>query len=136
MAFKAKNFRCLLDTSWIPIHNLSVLIGENDGGKTATLDALSLFLSSNKKPDVNDFSTSTSQASTESLSQESPLPQIVLEGRFELTPEEMNQLPAQCNRDENKITVRRKFTTESQSSFLIDSMVHRDIRLRVSCSAS
>ena len=129
LAFKVKNFRCLLDTSWIPIHDLSVLIGENDGGKTATLDALSLFLSANKKPDITDFSSFSSQASTESPTQESPLSQIVLEGRFELTEEETGQLPAQCSRDENKVIIRRKFTIESQGSFLIDAMVHPDPRL-------
>ena len=85
LAFKVKNFRCLLDTSWIPIHDLSVLIGENDGGKTATLDALSIFLSANKKPDITDFSSFSSQVTTESPTQESPLSQIVFEGRFEPT---------------------------------------------------
>lgn len=131
IAFKASNFRCLLNTSWIPIQDLTVLIGENDGGKTATLDALSLFLSTNKKPDINDFSSFGSQANTESTTQESPLPQIVLEGCFELTEEEIGQLPEQCSRDENKAIIRRKFTLESQGSFLIDAMVHPDPQLRV-----
>jgi hypothetical protein len=134
VAFKAKNFRCLLDTPWIPIHDLTVLIGENDGGKTATLDALSLFLSTNRKPDIDDFSTLGSKAPLGSSTQENQLPQIALEGCFQLTQEEIGQLPEQCSRDGNKIAVRRKFTTESQGSFLIDAMVHPDLRFSVNLS--
>lgn len=134
VGFKAKNFRCLLDTPWIPIHDLTVLIGENDGGKTATLDALSLFLSTNKGPDINDFSSLGSQVTSESSDHEGPLPQIVLEGCFQLTQEEIVQFPEQCNMDENKVTIRRKFTIETQSPFLIEAMVHPDPRFRVNLS--
>lgn len=111
-----------------------MLIGENDGGKTATLDALSLFLSTNKRPDINDFSSLGSQATPESSDQESPLAQIVLEGCFQLTQDEIEQLPEQCDIDENKVTIRRKFTIETQSPFLIEAMVHPDPQFRVNLS--
>ena len=131
VGFKAENFRCLLDTPWIPIHDLTVLIGENDGGKTATLDALSLFLSTNRKPDIDDFSKLGSRTPLESSTQGEQLPQITLEGCFELTQEEIDQLPEQCIRDGNRVTIRRKFTIETQSPFLIEAMVHSDPRFRV-----
>ena len=49
-AFRATHFRCLHGTDWIPLHDLTVLIGENDGGKTATLDALAAFFSGTQQP--------------------------------------------------------------------------------------
>jgi len=126
IAFKATNFRCLLDAPYIPMQNLTVLIGENDGGKTATLDALSLFLSTNRKPDIKDFSRLGSQTASETSTQ-----QIILEGCFQLTQEEADQLPRSCELDQNKVVIRRRFTTESQSSFLIVAKVHPDLRFRV-----
>jgi len=130
IAFKAANFRCLLNTPWIPMQDLTVLIGENDGGKTATLDALSLFLTLNKKPDYNDFSKLSPQNTSETTTQ-----QIVLEGCFQLTQEEARQLPTNCELEENKVVIRRRFTAESQSPFLIVAKVHPDPRLRVNLSS-
>ncbi len=40
---KIKNFRCLVDVS-IPIENNTVLVGENNSGKTALLEALRIAL--------------------------------------------------------------------------------------------
>ena len=40
---QATHFRCLYDGQEILFHSITVLIGENDGGKIATLLALSLF---------------------------------------------------------------------------------------------
>jgi hypothetical protein len=44
LAIRMEHFRCLYDTGWIPISDLTVLIGENDCGKTAALDALAILL--------------------------------------------------------------------------------------------
>ena len=49
-----KNFRCHESISDLPIHKLTVFIGENDAGKTALLDALSILLTS-KSPIPSDF---------------------------------------------------------------------------------
>ena len=42
--FSATHFRCLYDGNHIDFHPITVLIGENDSGKSATLDAMSIFL--------------------------------------------------------------------------------------------
>ncbi|NUO83211.1 DUF2813 domain-containing protein, partial [candidate division KSB1 bacterium] len=44
---RVKNFRCLVDVS-IPIADTTVLIGENNSGKTALLDALKIALPRNQ----------------------------------------------------------------------------------------
>lgn len=48
--FRAKNFRCLYDPGWIILKDPTVLIGCNDGGKTATIEALDYFFSNTPPP--------------------------------------------------------------------------------------
>jgi putative ATP-dependent endonuclease of OLD family len=50
---EVRNFRCLRCVS-LPIHELTVLIGENDSGKSSVLDLLDMVLNE-KQPDENDF---------------------------------------------------------------------------------
>ncbi len=49
-----KGLKCYEDSGWIPFHNLTVFIGENDAGKSTIFDALEYFLD-NKQPLSNDF---------------------------------------------------------------------------------
>jgi predicted ATP-dependent endonuclease of OLD family len=121
VAFRARNFRCLLNPDWIPIRDLTVLIGENDGGKTTTLDAISLFLSSAKKPDPTDFCKlgETSQS------------EIVLEGKFELQPSELELIPHNIIRDGNKVTIFRRYSLSNQTAFLVSARVHPDSRFNI-----
>lgn len=51
---KVKNFRCLKDFGPVPIHNLTMLIGENDSGKSSLLDALDMALN-NLTPEASDY---------------------------------------------------------------------------------
>ena len=50
---EAKNFRCLKAVS-LPVHKLTTLIGENDSGKSSTLDLLDLVLN-DQRPDDKDY---------------------------------------------------------------------------------
>lgn len=53
--FRATHFRCLYDPGWITVHDLTVLIGCNDGGKTATIEALDCFFG-NTPPTLDAYS--------------------------------------------------------------------------------
>lgn len=44
LAVKFNHYRCLHDTPWIPLKELTVFIGENDSGKTAALDGIAIVL--------------------------------------------------------------------------------------------
>jgi energy-coupling factor transporter ATP-binding protein EcfA2 len=39
-----EHFQCLYNTHWVPTHDLTVLIGQNDCGKTAALNAIAILL--------------------------------------------------------------------------------------------
>lgn len=47
---RIKNFRTFQDSGLIPIHSMTVMIGENGSGKTSIIDALSFLLGSGGKP--------------------------------------------------------------------------------------
>ncbi|SES10220.1 AAA family ATPase [Salipaludibacillus aurantiacus] len=51
---KIKNFRCLKNFGPVPLYNLTMLIGENDSGKSSVLDALEMALN-NLFPNESDF---------------------------------------------------------------------------------
>lgn len=59
--FRIQNFRCIYDSEWVDVTNPTVLIGCNDGGKTATLEALD-YLFKNQMPPVNAYSYSPGSA--------------------------------------------------------------------------
>lgn len=48
-----KNFQCFKDSNEIPLHPITIFIGENDSGKSAILKALDIFL--NNKPPTTDI---------------------------------------------------------------------------------
>lgn len=52
-SIEVKNFRCLKNVT-VPFHKLTVLIGENDAGKSTVLDLLDIVLAE-RKPDDNDY---------------------------------------------------------------------------------
>lgn len=53
ITLEVKNFRCLKDVN-IPFHDLTVLIGENDAGKSTVLDLLDIILNE-RQPDDYDY---------------------------------------------------------------------------------
>jgi len=46
LAVKFEHFRCFHDTDWLPVQDLTVLVGENESGKTAVLDGIAILLGS------------------------------------------------------------------------------------------
>src|SRR4026209_2722874 len=40
VGFQVQMYRCVMDSTWIPVTPLTVLVGKNESGKTAVLKAL------------------------------------------------------------------------------------------------
>jgi putative ATP-dependent endonuclease of OLD family len=68
------NFRCFNNLPTIPIHKLTIFIGENDSGKTAIIDALQILLT-NQNPSSSDYRI---------LTENQQVDKIVIGGNFEL----------------------------------------------------
>jgi len=88
--FRATHFRCLYDPGWITIYDPTVLIGCNDGGKTATIDALDCFLGDvDPAPDAYSY---VRDAPLEPDGNRSRETEITLEAKFKLSPQEIKLL--------------------------------------------
>lgn len=88
--FRAKHFRCLYGSDWIVIRNPTVLIGCNDGGKTATIQALSHFFG-NTPPPLDAYSyVPGSLPDSEGVRPREK--EITLEAVFELSSQEVELL--------------------------------------------
>lgn len=99
------NFRCFINVPPIPMHRLTVFIGENDSGKTAILDALEILLT-NKRP-------STSEPSDFSMSPDGDVADtIVIGGIFELDDRD-TILEDYRTTDGNELVLTKTFTASS-----------------------
>lgn len=111
-----QNFRCHESILDLPIHKLTVLIGENDSGKTALLDVLCILLTS-KSPVSSDF---------RQLDTNSKADKIIISGTFEI--EEHDSVPLDlCSPDGSKFILTKTFQ-EKTSSCEIECLGFEDER--------
>lgn len=125
IAFKATHFRCLHNTDWISISNLSILTGENDGGKSATLQALGVLLNPKGIPSPDDYS----YAPIATGMQESDVREkdMTLWGRFELNDPESALLKAVWGIEDRVVEVKRVFQVGSSlPAYLLSAQTHSD----------
>jgi putative ATP-dependent endonuclease of OLD family len=134
VAIRVSHFRSLYETGWIPFHDLSVLIGENDGGKTATLDALEILLS-NKHPDDEDFSYIPGSAPNEHgmIPHE---PEMLIEGKILLSDSEQAEVTKYAPLQSGCLHIRKQFNLGAQSEFFVVGQVPTDKRLHIDLEAA
>ncbi len=96
---------------------LTMLIGNNDSGKSSIMDILEIALTSNGRPDENDFYTSTTGDNAEKI-------EVVL--RFDLNPEEEDSLVFAIG---NSITYRTIYTRDNVTKeYLAEVPREEDLR--------
>lgn len=105
-----ENFRSLYSTGWFPIHDLTVFIGQNDGGKTSALRALSLFLSKNRVPSKEDFSINADKGEREDTITISAKLSVDVEG---------NNISSDIN--SNEILLKKVIKDNGEHSYLMYS---------------
>ena len=97
-----KNYRCFEDLGPVPMHRLTVFIGENDAGKTGIVSALELLLE-NKTVSEHDYRISGSAGEREE--------EIVIAGEFEL--EEGDGVPEHLLSPEGVLSLKKVFTRDT-----------------------
>lgn len=97
------NFQCFKDSGEIPIHNMTIFIGENDSGKTAILKAIDFFL--NNKP----ISLDIFHKIGDKLEKKCEIEQI-----FKVDPEKTKDIPKDYIID-NELTLKKEFTLNDQN---------------------
>lgn len=99
--FRIRNFRCFRELTEIPIHNLTILIGENDSGKSSILKGLEYLLTKSVPSDeeyceIGAYNTN----------------ELFLEGEFAFQGQIPNDLKKYVI--DNKITIRKIFKRGEQ----------------------
>jgi len=129
IGIKVKHFRSLYETEWILFHDLTVLIGENDGGKTATLDTLEIFLG-NRQPDSEDYSyVPGSTPNAQGVIQHEQ--EMLIDGQFKLTDPEKAEVLKFAPLQDGCLHVRKRFSLGAQPESFVIGQVPADPRLRI-----
>lgn len=107
--FKVDHFRSLYQTDWITFSELSILTGQNDGGKSATLDALAIFLDPQRKPLENDYSLSAGSSDEKEG-------EITFTSMMEITEEEKSVLTADWLLEGHEFSIFKTYSLVSDDS--------------------
>lgn len=85
-AFRIQMYKCVYDSGWIEVSPLTALIGKNESGKTSLLNALYRF--NPYKPEAYAIEKDWPRSKRKERDEN----QVVCSTRFELTPEEIDEL--------------------------------------------
>lgn len=123
-----EGFRCLADVARVPVLSQTILTGQNEGGKTALLDALNFLLHGTalSEHDLTYVGDGDSQEpGGDTGAPHARMPQTVVTGSFSLSAEEQLhlELPEQ-------VRIRRRFRPEAGMFLEIHRRVCHDPQLR------
>lgn len=104
-AYRITMYKCIIDSGWIEVSPLTVIVGKNESGKTSLLKALHK---------INPFHPEPYKMQTEwprGLRSQRDPSQIVCAARFELDPEEINELETRTGEvlEKNCVTITRDY---------------------------
>jgi len=115
--FRAEGCRCLEKIDWIPLKDLIILTGPNDGGKTSVLDTIDIFLNRRSFPEDTDFTY------VDDINQ---CNEIMIEGIFKLSPSEQERIEYK----QDEIHIRKICRKDDGSAiYLYKTLIHSDTRL-------
>lgn len=116
-----KGFRLFNQPVEIEFDQLTMLIGNNDSGKSSILDILEIALTSNGRPDENDFYSFPGGGNGETI-------ELIL--YFKIDPEEQDGLDFSIERS---VTFRATYTRDNTTKeYLAILPVHNDLRVNFS----
>ncbi|MGW4595359.1 AAA family ATPase [Streptomyces sp. NPDC004457] len=123
-----EGFRCLAKIDGIPVLSQTVLTGQNEGGKTALLDALNFLLHGTalSKNDLTYVGTGDPQElAGEAVAPQARVPQTVVTGEFTLNAAEQLRLGLP-----EQVRIRRRFRPEAGTFLEVRRRVCKNPELR------
>ena len=118
---QVQGFRPFHQPIEIDFDRLTMLIGNNNSGKSSILDILRIALTSNGRPDENDFYTSTTGENAEKI-------EVILQ--FDVDPEEEDALEYAID---NTVVYRALYTRDNVTKeYAAEVPVHDDLRVNYS----
>lgn len=122
-AFASNNYRSLVDTGMIPVNKITILTGQNDGGKTSLLDAISVFLDQKAQPEQTDYTFKPGSTGEQEQA-------ITLTAQLDISEDEKKILNKYAKFDADSVMISRKYTTTGPSPYEYLAKAHPDPRLR------
>ncbi|MCH7915835.1 MAG: AAA family ATPase [Deltaproteobacteria bacterium] len=129
--FSARHFRCLYDGQEIEFHPITVLIGENDGGKSATLDAMSIFFAQNKSPSDADYSFVNWSVVGDQEETDPKETEITLGAEFNLDEQDLQKINELLISPIETLKIRKVFNKDGTRSVQIRCQTPTDLELRI-----
>ena len=129
--FAVTNFRCLYDGDGIDFHPITVLIGENDSGKSATLDAMSIFFTRNRPPPDADYSYAQGPPTIDPAGIVSQESEITLEAEFELDEVELHKVNEFLVSPIERLRIRKVANRNSPTKVQIECPTPIEEELRI-----
>ncbi|NPV69847.1 MAG: AAA family ATPase [Firmicutes bacterium] len=113
VGFRVQMFRCVLDSGWIDVSPLTVLVGKNESGKTAMLKALHKLNPAVPEP------YSIDREWPRRYRKDRDEGQVVCSARFELSPEEVQELKSFSGQEviPSIVEVRRDYSGQLEILF-------------------
>ena len=88
IAFQVANYRCINDSGWIDVNDITAIVGKNESGKTSLLKALWKFKPF--KPEPYSLDREWPRGKRQERTEDAPVVTV----RFEFTPDERKQIEA------------------------------------------
>ena len=120
-----RNFRCHANLTDIPLHRLTVFIGENDAGKTGILAAIELLLTS-KAPQPTDFGLVLGAGRGDEAASQTSV-EIVVQGKFLIEPHDVG-IPSHWITDSPERVVVTKTCSNGSVKWEVDGFGFVDSR--------
>ena len=125
-AFKVQMYRPILDSGWVDVDDITVIVGKNESGKTALLRALHKFNPFNPDPYTLDREWPRGHRQSQSLNEE------VVTVRFEFEGDESREIAKVVANSEKStgVEIARTYNGDYKYTFLPDDGRNRSGKAR------
>ena len=122
-AFRVQMYRPILDSGWVDVDDITVIVGKNESGKTALLKALHKFNPFNPDPYTLDREWPREHRGSRSLDA------VVVTVRFEFENDESEEMALYVNDGEGPtgVEIAKRYDGNYDFKFLPNDNITRDI---------
>ena len=124
---RARNYKCIDDTGWVEIDDLTCLIGKNEAGKTVLMEAIERLNPAHGSPSFTPYDDYPRRRWPEYQDRHETDPDPLITAEFELDDDELERLRERGGRAEDGIvTVTRTYANELRWGIDVDEAGYVD----------
>lgn len=115
LAFRVKDYKCIEDSGWVELEDLTCLIGKNQSGKTAFLNAIEKLNSARNNSEYEPFEEYPRERYSEYELRHEDDPDIVVQARFELSNSEVEMIEQEMGNvvlENNEVELLKNYKNE------------------------